>query len=268
VPPTLCARGWESLATPSRDLTFSVAQAMPHRGFQGLDAVSCVASERTNTTRPGPIYTAHRLKNAARNSPERLRSLLLDLAVERITRFNLLGSSRATRAPSSQVVEDPPCQGLGHTILLAAPCFSDRTPEGARPAGRREIPFCDLCSRLIATSTHRSQDSRACRLRECDRRFVRRLMTRALTRAESGELAADAEMLLPARPAPGNAAIVRRGRQLRFVSSSLRRGCHAEWCAADRCALVRQRTSRTDVPLTFSVAPPRRSAEAGPRRGA
>lgn len=39
VPPTLCARGWESLATPYRDLTFSVAEAVPHRGFQGLDAV-------------------------------------------------------------------------------------------------------------------------------------------------------------------------------------------------------------------------------------
>lgn len=155
VPPTLCARGWESLATPSRDLTFSVAQAMPHRGFQGLDAVSCVASERTNTIEPGPIYTAHRLKNAARNNPERLRSLLLGLAAERITRFDLLRSSRAIRAPSSPDVEDPPCQGLGHTILLASPYsyFFRRAPEGG-VGWASEIPFCDLCSRLIVTSTH------------------------------------------------------------------------------------------------------------------
>jgi hypothetical protein len=88
--------------------------------------------------------------------------------------------------------------------------------------------ICDLCSRLVATSTHRPLDSRARRLRDVARRFVRRPTTRALTRAESGELVADAGMLLPARPAPGSVANVRRRRSLRLRSTSPSGVSHAD----------------------------------------
>jgi hypothetical protein len=122
--------------------------------------------------------------------------------------------------------------------------------------------ICDLCSRLVATSTHRSLDSRARRLRDFDRRFARRPTTRALTRAESGELVADAGVLLPAPPAPGGAAIVRRGGSLRQRSSSPE-GCVALFVRpTTRGVLVRQRPSRMNVPLTPCVTLPSRHAEA------
>lgn len=73
-------------------------------------------------------------------------------------------------------------------------------------------------------------------------------------------------------PTPGGGAIVRRVHQLRHLPASrLRRSLGGtEWkggsprfCAvSDPYALVRRRTSRTEMPLTFSVALPTRLAEA------
>lgn len=168
------------------------------------------------------------------------------------------GRNEATRAPSSRVAEDLPCQGLGHANPLAWPFERPEAP--TRPC---EILICDLCSRLVATSTHRSLDSRARRLRDVDRRFAHCPITRALTRAESGELVADAGMLLPAPPAPGSPAIVRRRHSLRKRSSSPR-GEPRLARLTTRGVLVWQRPSRTNVPLTLSVTPPSGPAEACP----
>lgn len=166
------------------------------------------------------------------------------------------GRCGATRAPSSRAAEDLPCQGLGHANSLAPPFGHPKAPTRLR-----EILICDLCSRLVATSTHRPLDSRARRLRDVDRRFAHCPITRALTRAESGELVADAGMLLPAPPAPGSGAIVRRSRSLRDRSSSPR-GEPRVARRRTRGVLVRQRPSRMKVPLTPSVTLPSRPAEA------
>jgi len=240
---------------PPRALTFSVAPTDPHRAFLHARRGCRLASE-TRIRRARADNTTHRLKNAARHSPERLRSLLLGLAAERIARFDLLRSLRATRAPSSRAAEDLPCQGLGRANPLAQPFERPKAPTRLG-----EILICDLCSRLVATSTHRSLESRARRFRDVDRRFAHCPITRALTRAESGELVADAGMLLPAPPAPGSGAIVRRSRSLRQCSSSPK-GEPRVARLKTRGVLVRQRPSRMNVPLTPSVALPCWPAEA------
>jgi hypothetical protein len=73
---------------------------------------------------------------------------------------------------------------------------------------------------------------------------------------------------LPAHPAPGSAAIVRRRRSLRCHSSSPKGEPRLTRILETRGVLVRQRLSRTNAPLTLSVTPPSQLAEARHSGGA
>jgi hypothetical protein len=100
------------------------------------------------------------------------------------------------------------------------------------------MPFHDLCSRPVFTSTHRSPDSRAGRLRASDRCFDRRPISRALARGGTGELGTDARSPLPAARTPGDDAIGRRVHLLRDASTSPVRGAaHIFMRAATRSRL-------------------------------
>jgi hypothetical protein len=175
-----------------------------------------LASEPSNTAGPGPIYTAHRLKNAARNDPERLRSLLLVLAVERTHVSSVLWPSPLARAPASQFVEDPPCQGLGRIELLAPPPPGTRRRLGSpvrdallrslQPTSCHEYPpISQLPSVALARfrSLLRPPPLHACAYTRWKRRArLRRRRTIAGT------------------PTPGGDAIVRRVHQLRHLPPS------------------------------------------------
>jgi hypothetical protein len=117
-------------------------------------------------------------------------------------------------------VEDSPCRGLSRSELLAPPTSSAR----GRRARRCEIPFHDLCSQPVFTSTHRPPDSRAWRLRASDRCVARRPISRALARVGTGELGTDAGSPLPVARTPGDDAIGRRVHLLRDASTSPVRG--------------------------------------------
>lgn len=164
-------RSWESLTLPSRVLTFSVVPTDPHRSIHYLRCGRRLASE-TRIRRTRADNTTHRLKNAARNSPERLRSLLLGLAAERVAYFDFLRSFRGR--PGNPLRESRRTCLVGDLVTRnsLASLSLEHPPEDGHPMRPREMPICDLCSRLVATSTHRSLDSRARRLRDFDRRFV------------------------------------------------------------------------------------------------
>ena len=89
--PTLCApsRRWESLSVSTRALTSSVATPMSLRAFHtSRSAVSRLAPPHHQRARA--VDATHRLKNAARNHPGRLRPPLLGLAAEWTAHSGLL----------------------------------------------------------------------------------------------------------------------------------------------------------------------------------
>jgi hypothetical protein len=133
---------------PIRALTFSVAQTKPHRAFHPLSAGRL--AKRDELRRARADNTAHRLKNAARNSPERLRSLLLDLAAERITHFDLFKVVVSDSSTLFTGCGGPAVSGTGsHDPASAARLFR-RAPEGARRLDVRDT----LLRSLQPTDNH------------------------------------------------------------------------------------------------------------------
>lgn len=138
--------------------------------------------------------------------------------------------------------------------------FAERPKTSVRNA---EIPFHDLCSRTVVTSTQGPPNSRAGRLRVLDRCFARTphsvcACTRWIRRPRHRRW----------EPLPGpNPRWLRdwtsRAPATRRVGPPVS-GLSAFYADRDTCALVRQHTSRAIVSLTLPVAPPTRLAHCEP----
>jgi len=199
----------------------SVATSAPCRSFHG----SGTAESRLRVLyirQARAANTAHRLKNASARRP-RTPSTASAQPFGRVSCMSGFLSPEATApAPDSPPVPTRLVKDLGRHERLAlakGPGRWLRPPRGCQC----EMRFHDLCNRLDVTSTHKSSDFRAQRLRAADRCFDRLPESRALTRAGKDDIRSDAELPLPEGSTPNDVAVGRREHQLRFSSPSRKR---------------------------------------------
>lgn len=128
------------------------------------------------------LRTARRLECVARETPERLRPLLLDLAVEWTfdTSCSLVDEGPSTLFDAAGGPASSRTWVAANAYFLGLACSEEPC------APWSEMLFHGLCNRLVVTSTHRVPNSRAGRSRDLDPRLASTSLTRARSHAAVG----------------------------------------------------------------------------------